>query len=208
MCENPSVKDRLSEIVGKAYVLTVATVAAARQLLEVDLATGTQRTLSGAFGDGIVDGVLIERSLDYTRLQIAGGTPRRVQTLDLVMGTFGPVVAVADRSGGLGVDDDGSTIAVGFAVFTGGMQPQLAVPALADGVGSTPTALTADGATLFRTYGKAIVAYRTSDGTIASRTRLSFRPSVLRASRDGRWLLAIAGADAANTGDVAVIDLR
>ena len=184
---------------GKALI-TLAGNDAATSLVELDLATGTERVRDA--GRGSAPAIAVERSIDHAVGFINDGC---LQRYDAASDSFTPCVA-SPTFGAPVVDASGATLAVGAYVFDG--TPAYRVQA-ASVSGANDAALSPDGAALYRLseyFG--LLRFRTSDGAPLDAETLPFVPSSMLASSDGAWVILVQTSYTSAPSRIAVVDVR
>lgn len=190
---------------GKAFVSFWGTTAAANTLLEVDLATGTQRFRTEAGDAGQVGGGVLGASYDRTVLVLNGGAGmfQRYTSADDAFGAAGSTI----RPGVTTVlDSTGRTVAIGLDVYDADLQflREVRSRAFTNGV---PTALSPDGAYMYHTWFRDVVRSRVSDGAILDRSLNPILSSIVRVSADGA-LLVTAENNCCGSSPISIIRLR
>lgn len=189
---------------GKAYVKLDGPTPAPSGILEVDLATGTERLLTG-FGD--VSGARFERSFDHSVLVLSRGASL-LQRYDVALDAVSPVHAPQSVYGPLRVDGAGGRVTLGLDVFDGSLDFLRRVTSIYGGEAVPGSALSVDGAFLYQALGyRGVGRARTSDGTVVDRVRIPFAASgYLRISPDGNTLVVVDSF--LGTAQIALVDLR
>ena len=193
---------------GKVFVSLPSTAPDSCTLLEVDLATGTQRVRTDAGDGGVIgDGAMVG-SLDHSVIVLTGG-PTYFQRYDASTDTFGPresaTLGAPDAWDIASMDAKGDWLALGPHIYDGSLQFRATIGAPAGGV--PVTALSAAGDVMYEiNWFQGIIRVNVGDGTLRDRILNSIRPSMLRASADGTLLITV-DSQYSSTSRISVIEL-
>jgi hypothetical protein len=194
---------------GKAFV-AVSVDPGTRRLLDIDLATGTQRyrTEAGAngnIGGPFVEGPLLTRSGDGSTLVVRSAAC--VQRYGVAADQIATCVAITPLGIVASADASGQRFAVGPDIYDASWQHVQRVERVPTGTVASAT-LTPDGRELFFIYRGAVVRANAADGRIVDRQMLPVRPDRLRLSADGRQLIATGMLAATGNPGLAVVTVR
>lgn len=189
---------------GKAFVGMGGPTLAEYQLIEIDLATGTEALRLDAGNAGVVDN-LIARSAGHDFL-VTGSGIGTVQVYDASTDRFGPLTQLPPYGGGVGVSADGQVITNGLQILSPSLQLVRTVHSTFGG-GVPASFLAPDGQSLYYFESRGLIRTRVSDGAVVERSRLPFGVAEIRVSDDGQWAVYY-GSAGMSTGQVGVIDLR
>ena len=194
---------------GKAFVV-VPIDPVSRRLVEVDLATGAQRYrfdvgTGGAIGGGNTEGALLSRSVDGSVLSVRTGDC--IQRYDTAADQFGPCVRPRTLGAVSSVDATGARFAIGPDVYDAAWRQVNRVEVFPAGTG-WGSALTPDGREIFLPYAGGIVRASTTDGRILDRQTSTIRPSRVRVTADGRYVVAVGTSISTGGSGIAVIQIR
>ena len=189
---------------GKAYVILEGPTSTPSGLLEVDLATGTERLVPGSAN---IAGVRFERSFDRTALIFDRWTDL-LERYDVTLDAFGPLHAARSIYGPLRVDGSGARVTIGLDIYDPNLDFLRRLPSVYGGDAVPGAALSKDGMYLYSVLGfRGIARTRTSDGAVLDRWPTPFSASgYLRVSPDGSTLIVVDSF--AGTARIALIDLR
>jgi hypothetical protein len=191
---------------GKALVSLQGSQPSAYTLLEVDLATGTQRHRTDAGDGGFVGGGHLERSHDRSVIVVNGGA-NLFQRYDATVDRFGPRRSATVSDWRPSIDMMGIHVATGLDVYGETLLHLRRVRAPILG-GIPRTALSADGEYLYIVlWNHGIVRSRVSDGMIVDRIPNPIGPDAIRASADGAMVITAEGIARSQTR-ISRIDLR
>jgi hypothetical protein len=191
---------------GKALVSLQGSQPSAYTLLEVDLATGTQRHRTDAGDGGFVGGGHLERSHDRSVIVVNGG-PNLFQPYDATTDRFGPRRSATVSDWRPSVDRMGLHVAIGLDVYGETLLHLRRVRAPILG-GIPRSALSADGEHLYIVlWNHGIVRSRVSDGMIVDRIPNPIGPDAIRASADGAMVITAEGIARSQTR-ISRIDLQ
>jgi hypothetical protein len=190
---------------GKVYVkLESQTVATG--LLEIDLAAGTERLVSGGGGLGSSG---MQRSGDRTTLIFSRGM-QLLQRYDVPQDAFSTAVTPQSLYGPLDVDATAATIAFGLDIYDHDLVFQRRVAGLYGGEAIPGAALSVDGQYLYQVLGfRGVGRAVTSDGTAVDRIPTPISAAgQLAFSPDGTRLFFGNYSPFTQSSRIAVIDLR
>ena len=189
---------------GKVFVIFSKSESPA-QMLEVDLASKTQRIREDAVADTPLSWVLAERSVDHSTIAVR--KDRCIGRYDAATDRFNACTTLSGIYESMSLDRTGQRILAALDLYDAAWQRRtLQRPVHLN----TPkaTALSADGAEAY--YGlvnSGVARVRTSDGKIMERIPSPVVVGRPFLSSDGRWLLGIPESVGGYTG-VVVIDLQ
>jgi hypothetical protein len=188
----------------RLFVVLTGQTAAQHQLLEVNLATGTQRIRSDAGA-----AFAVSRSLDQRVLTVAGNLC--VERYDVATDAFTACTIMYQNPALPSVDRTGEHFGIQLTAFDASLAP-VATVQFPWNLGNAwlPTTISADGAYIFYYFFPiGVIRARVADGVILDRTIVpGFDPTDIRISPDGTKMLLAADDGATATGHLAVIDLR
>jgi hypothetical protein len=192
---------------GHAYLALLGTVLSARRMFELNLSTGTMRTLPAVSGAELGQG-LLERSHDRSVLVLAVDQPWCMQRYVVATDAFGPCIQPTPRNWRPTVDGTANRTAIGLDVYDASLQllPKAGTPII---VGGTPfTALSTDGETLFVVHWQlGVIRVRASDNRVLDRTENPIKPTMIRVSPDGTRIITLESNFGSET-KISVIELR
>jgi hypothetical protein len=191
---------------GKVFVSVTGSAPSAYTLVEVDLATGTQRVRTDAGDGGIIAGALLGRSLDHSIFVMNGG-PGYFQRYDVLSDHFGGRTSASIGYAMPALDATGRYVAVGIDVYDESLQLVRTMSTPVRG-GFISTAFSPDGAVLYQMISNTgLVRSRLSDGALLDRTINPISAGLLRVSDDGT--LAVTFGDPSGAArKISKIDLR
>jgi hypothetical protein len=197
---------------GKAF-LVVPSDPGTRRLVELDLATGAQRYRldvggigsGGLIGGSFVEGALLTRSSDGSAMSVRSGDC--VQRYDTATDQFSPCVKPQTLGEVSSADASGQRFAIGPDLYDAGWRHLRRIEPLPGGSG-VGSSLMPDGRELYLPYASRLVRANADDGRILDGQRLPVRPSRVRVSPDGRFVIAVGSSVATGNPAVAVVTIR
>ena len=175
------------------------------ELLEVDLALGTQRFRLDAGSNGRIGNGPLQRSLDGSALVVQTDHDE-FQRYDARTDQFGPRRSIESTFATTSVDADGNRIAVGFGIYDEGLLPvSRATPTISST--RAVTVLAPSGDYLYQAQpDQGIIRYRVSDGVLLDRSRIPAEPQLIRVSGDGTFVIAV-GPTSSGLSRVVLMEL-
>jgi hypothetical protein len=187
---------------GKVFVILVGQTLNDNQLVEVDLAAGTDHVRTDAGNGGLIGGVWLEPSLDRSVLFLKGseGIQKYVSATD----AFSAPQALHSQSvGGLAVDATGAHVSVGWDFYDGAMQ-FLRLLDTPSPYPSIPMLLSPDGSTYYHAlWPHGILSGDTQTGYLIDRQRTP-QSLYMKMASDGSKIIFVD----AQFGRLGVMDLQ
>jgi hypothetical protein len=194
---------------GRAYLTVRGTASSANRLVELDLASGSVRTLTQAGDNGDTGAGLLERSFDRSVLVLNAGSATCFQRYDIASDSFGRCAAGRGFYPRPVADETGARIAVGLDVYDASMN--LLPKTHGDLVQGYPpgTILSPDGSTLFAAIPEqGYIRLRASDSEVIERFGVKLYSSLRAISRDGTMLFDFVPNITRSQTTVSVVQLR